>query len=132
MRPRSNTLSWVLLALGFAADRLGGDGGDVGSSFDHELMKTGLERQNARDGIGACGRPHGGAARICGVFRLDGATAAAPFNAGFPAELIKTKPERCHLMRRTACRKPLSNAQGAPPVAAPRALTWGGGRPLGS
>ena len=50
-----------------------------------------------------------------------------PFNAGSPAELIKTKPDRCHLMRRTACRKPLSNAQGAPPVAAPGHLRGAAG-----
>src|SRR5215211_6225194 len=76
-----------------AADRLGGDRVDVGSNFDNQL--TGLERRNAREGIGACcGRPHGRAACICGVCRLDGATAAAPFNAGSPAELIKTKPDR--------------------------------------
>ena len=59
-----------------------------------------------------------------GVCRLDGATAAAPFNAGSPAELIKTKPDRWLAAKEcthapAAIFHPFRHVLDAPPSRAP-------------
>ena len=66
------------------------------------------------------------------VFSVWTAPPPPPLQCRFPRRTDKTKPDRCHLMRRTACRKPLSNAQGAAQLRLPGHLRGAAGRPLGS